>query len=288
MPRHIRNAAMGLLLAASAVSNANAGQSCFAHEVVVAELESALQVSTQVRDKLNQERARFALIARVGNDISSHGLKYTHVGFVKKRAKDDAWIVVHQLNPCASAASGLFVQGLGTFMLDDLLTHEVLVVTLKDGLAHHLERVFRENGPLKLYGPQYSMISFPGTPAKYQNSNEWVLEIIATAQAKRAQTELESRNDTHLYYLGQGFKGSIIRISPLRRTLASAVSKNIRFDDHPATSRRTGRYEVVSVESVVDYLHRTGDVSEVVTIAGPYRRSDRPSTNSANEDSESD
>ncbi len=61
-----------------------------------------------------------------------------------------------------------------------------------------------------------------------------------------------------------------------------------RFDDHPETSQRTGRYEVVSVESVVDYLHRTGDISEVVTIAGTYRRSDGPSTNSANKDSKSD
>lgn len=280
--------ALSIFSAISITSTVQAGQSCIDHEVVLSELKSSIEVADQVQSVLERERVSFALIARVGNDISEHGLNHTHVGFVRKRQADGAWIVVHQLNPCASSSSGLFVQGLGTFMLDDLLTHEILIVTLREELGENLARVFQEGTPKKLYDPQYNMISYPGVPVKYQNSNEWILEILAYAQAKARGLDLSTREDAHRFYLGQGYKGSLIRISPLKRALASVTSANIRFDDHPLSSHRNGRYEVVSVKSVVDYLKRTGDAKNTITIAGTYRRVDRPEGRPTNDENVSD
>lgn len=263
------------LICLAGVTPAGAGQSCIAHDVAVAELRSAIDVADKIETALERSGSNFALIARVGNDISKYGLRYTHVGFARKRARDREWVVVHQLNPCASAQSGLFVQGLGTFMLDDLFTHEILLVTLKNPLDESLDAIFSADAPRRLYDPQYSMISYPGTPVRYQNSNEWLLELIALAQAKLENIELHTRDDAHRYYRSRGFKGSVIHISPLRRSLARLAASNIRFDDHPPSSHRTGLYETVSVKSVLHYLHQTGNVEDVITVAGAYRRSDR-------------
>lgn len=269
--RHLAPLYAALICLAGALP-AGAGQSCIAHDVAVAELQSAIDVAGKVENTLERSDSNFALIARVGNDISKYGLKYTHVGFAKKRARDGAWVVVHQLNPCASAYSGLFVQGLGTFMLDDLYTHDILLVTLKSPLDENLETVFSADAPRRLYDPQYSMISYPGTPARYQNSNEWLLELLALAQAQAEDIDLHTRDDAHRYYLENGYKGSVIHISPLRRAFARLAARNVRFDDHPPSSHRTGLYETVSVKSVLHYLQQTGDVEDVITIAGTYRR----------------
>ncbi|NKB58515.1 MAG: DUF2145 domain-containing protein [Alphaproteobacteria bacterium] len=280
--------ALGLCMTIGISHHAAAGQSCAAHDITVGELQSALHVATKVRTVLAQDKSEFALIARVGSDISAHGLEFTHFGFAQKRDRDGEWVVVHQLNPCASAESGLFLQGLGTFMLDDLLTHDVLVVTLSEAISRQLEQVFAENGPHKFYDPQYNMISYPGTPVKYQNSNEWLLELLAKAQAGAEGVAIETRTDAHRFYIERGFRGSIIRISPLRRAVASRVSKNIRFDDHPETSHSSGRYEVVSVKSIVDYLQVTGDASKIRRIQGSYRRADRRPNDPSNDETASD
>ena len=256
-------------------SGAHAGRGCVDHRVTMPELLSALQVAGDVRHALQHRPERFAFIARVGSDISEHGLRYTHAGFVRQRDEDGAWIVVHQLTSCRKSGSGLYVQGLGTFMLDDLLTHDVLVVTFSDDLAKQMESVFESGAPRAFYDPRYSMISYPGTPAKYQNSNQWVLELIALVQAEAEGRTLRTRDEIHRYYRDRSFQGSVIRISPLRRSLAKLSAGNIRFDDHPPSRHRDGRYEVVSVKSVVDYLQSTGDAAKIITFSGPYRRADR-------------
>ena len=42
----------------------------------------------------------------------------------------------------------------------------------------------KDRAPRRFYDPRYSVISYLGSPAKYQDSNQWVLKLIALAQAK--------------------------------------------------------------------------------------------------------
>lgn len=274
--------AVALLAVASAVPAA-AGRSCAAHTVSVAELTSAIDMAQRVRATLDRRAHRFALLARVGDDISAYGLKYTHVGIARKRAADGAWMVVQELNPCATDRATLHVHGLADFMLDDLFSHDVLIVTLEGSLEDALERVFARDDPHRVYEPEYSMIAYPGMPPRYQNSNQWVLEIIAQAQADRDGARLGDRRATHAYYRRHGFRGSMIRVSALRRSLARTFAANVRFDDHPAESQRRGTYEVVSVKAMVDYLRRSGDARQVIELKGTYRRP-RPDAGTATPD----
>ena len=254
---------------------AQAGRGCIDHQVTRAELQSALQVASDVKQVLQRQSARFAFIARFGSDISEHGLRITHAGFARKRDKDGAWVVVHQLTSCGKSGSGLNVQGLGTFMLDNPLTHDVLVLTFGKTLATHVEAVSKDRAPRRFYDPRYNMMSYLGSPAKYQDSNQWVLKLIALAQAKADGKSFHTRDETHRHYRQRGFQDSVIRISSLRRSLAKLSATNIRFDDQPPSSHRDGRYEIVSVKSVVDNLQFTGNAAETITVSGPYRRVDR-------------
>ena len=58
-----------------------------------------------------------------------------------------------------------------------------------------------------------------------------------------------------------GFKGyqpSTLRLGPLTRLGASTTTAHIRFDDHPHGKRFSDRIETVTVESVLDWLERSG------------------------------
>lgn len=251
---------------------AMAGNSCREHQSTVLEFRSAVEMASRLRAALNRTGDRVALVARVGSDISAYGLKYTHLGIARKRTRDGEWEVVQQLNPCGTATSILRVHGLANFMLDDLHTHDIRVIRLNRGLVFALNQVLAGSLPLKVYEPRYNMISYPGLPALYQNSNQWILEIIVMAQALSENRIIETREETHRHYRAAGFKGSSIRISALRRAFARMGAQNVRFDDHPSNRRNSGLFEVVSVKSIATYLASTGDLSGQFEITGAYTK----------------
>jgi len=55
------------------------------------------------------------LVARGGQDLSKYGLRHSHVAFLL-REDDGQWRAVHLLNPCKTADSHLFREGVATFI----------------------------------------------------------------------------------------------------------------------------------------------------------------------------
>ena len=121
------------------------------------------------------------------------------------------------------------------------------------------------NGPsvARVHGPKYSMIAYPFS-TKYQNSNQWVLELIAAAQADRAVTRESVQNDLK----DRGYTTDKIRISAFKRPGAALFRANVRFDDHPEEESQNGRYSFVSVCSILRYLEETGDLKSRMEIVG--------------------
>lgn len=249
-----------------------AGQSCTEHSVQVTELQSAVTMAQDIRSLLDQSPQGVALIGRQGSNITEHGLKYTHFGIARRDPQNGEWIVYHQLNACGSSQSALYKHGLANFMLDDLYTHDIMVVTLNNILSKSLNSVFRRNGPLQIFERQYNMLSYPGVPVKYQNSNQWVLEVIAQAQAQYEGQTLNSRKATHDYYLKHAYRGTSIHVSSFRRMMALLASSNVRFDDHPPSSKAAQSYEVVTVKSIVAYLRKMKLLNRSYDIKGSYQK----------------
>lgn len=233
----------------------HAGGGCTARELSVDAMQNAVDTAVRIKAALEGSGGGAAVIARVGSDISAHGLKYTHAGIVHFDVEKRQWIVTHQLNECGSGGSILRNHGLLEFMLDDPFSYDVLILSLAPRVQEAVRETITGGDPLLVYEPRYNMIAYPGGEPKYQNSNQWILEIIAQSQARLRGERLTSRRETLPFYWNAGFEPTVIRISGFKR-MFGGLAANVQFDDHPANSAETGQYQVVSVKSLADYLRR--------------------------------
>ena len=245
---------------------ADAGQvTCEPNVMQVGEMEAAVQSAVNLKRELEKGRTKAAIIARVGSDVRKQGLKYTHVAFVRWNTSLRQWIVTHQLNDCGSGNSRLVNHGLLEFMIDDPFSWDILVIHVKPSLQRAIVDTLKSGDPKIIHDPRYSMISYPRGEPRYQNSNQWLLEALTQAQARLEGARLFSRAQTHAYYQRRGFRGSIIRISGFKRAFSGSIP-HIKFDDHPDGGAASGRYEIVSVKSVVNYLRRQNLVTRTTEL----------------------
>ena len=164
---------------------AQAGRSCEERTVGAAVVAQALELAHEAQQKLDGAGAEVALIARAGQNLSQYGVRYSHFGFVWRDHPKGAWRVMHELNECATAASEIYDDGLGNFFLDDLWKMEELILIPNASTQQRLADLFRSRDHLALHEPHYNMVAYPFS-VKYQNSNQWGLEIIAAAETRGA------------------------------------------------------------------------------------------------------
>ena len=240
------------LAAALAVStSALAGQSCEPRQPEALEVRSSLQLAHKVQQHLDALEANVAVIGRVGRDLSEYRLRYSHIGLAVRDRTQNRWNVVHMLNHCGRADSDLYVQGLGNFFLDDLFRYEAVVLVPSRELQGRLAEAIANGGGRRLHQPNYSLIAHPYS-AKYQNSNQWLLELAAAVSAGGEP----SRAAAHARLLQDRFQPAVLSLPPLKRLGARLFSMNTQFDDHSAEEWSTSRYQVVSAESVLGWFAR--------------------------------
>lgn len=229
--------------------SALAGQSCEPREPKAEEVRSGLTLAYQVRQHLDAQQARVAVIGRVGRDLSEYQLRYSHIGLAVRDDASGAWRVVHLLNHCGRADSALYAQGLGNFFLDDLFRFEAVVLVPSRELQDRLADAIADGSARSLHQPSYSLIAHPYS-MKYQNSNQWPLELAAvTLSGGNA-----SRADAHARLKRDGFEPSVVNLPPLKRLGARLFSVNTQFDDHSSEEWRSSRYQIVSAESVLAWF----------------------------------
>jgi len=226
-----------------------AGQSCEPRQPKPADVRAGLQLANKVKQHLEARDARVAVIGRVGRDLSEYRLRYSHIGLAVHDRSQDRWNVVHMLNHCGRADSGLYVEGLGNFFLDDLFRHEAVVLVPTRELQDRLAEVIASGAARALHQPAYSLIAHPYS-AKYQNSNQWLLELAASVMAGAAP----SRAAAHAHLARANFEPSVLHLPPLKRLGARLFSVNTQFDDHSTEEWSSSRYQVVTAESVLSFL----------------------------------
>ena len=245
--RYLLSLPIALFVAASAL----AGQSCEPRELQPAAIRSGLEMAYKVQQQLDAQSVRVAVIGRVGRDLSEYGLHYSHIALAVRDELHRRWNVVHMLNHCGRADSDLYDEGLGNFFLDDLFRVEAVVLVPSRELQDRLAAAIAEGKGRALHEPKYSLIAHPYS-AKYQNSNQWLLEFAATllegGELNRAAAHARLKRD--------GFQPSVLYLPPLKRLGARLFSANTRFDDHSNEEWGSSRYQVVSAESVLAWFAR--------------------------------
>ncbi|WP_341704836.1 DUF2145 domain-containing protein [Ferrovibrio sp.] len=265
LPKHLAIPAAAALLTITAAGTAEAGSGCTQRAIEPTELRQAFNMAARTRDYLEQSGAEVALVARVGADLSEHGLRYTHMGAVLRNHPAGRWMFVHLLNECGADTSGIYDEGLVNFYLDDLFAFEGVVLIPKPELQHRLTAILSGPRATQLHHPVYSMIARP-TATKYQNSNQWLLETIAMAQAPEGA--VHTRAQAQQYFAAHGYRADTVRIGDFQRLGAAFTRANVRFDDHSSDESGNRRYEVASVRSVARYLETTGSLTTAVVL-GP-------------------
>ncbi|HZX27375.1 MAG TPA: DUF2145 domain-containing protein [Telluria sp.] len=237
-----------LLLACAA---AQAGTACDPHPASPASLRQGMDLALQVRDALDASGAEVALIGRVGQDLSKYGLRYSHMGIAWRDHPRGRWLVVHELNACGSAESGLYNDGLGNFFLDDLFDYEALLVIPSPSDQHRIAQALAGPLPARLHEARYNMLSYAWS-TRYQNSNQWVLETYAAALGEG----VAGREEAQRWLRREGYAPITVPVPALTRLGARMFRANVAFDDHPFDRRMAGQIDTVTVESVERFVRR--------------------------------
>jgi hypothetical protein len=230
--------------------NAQAGRVCEVKKVNAANFIAAMNLAEKTRSALDASKAQVALIARVGQDLSRYGLRYSHMAYVWRDHPSGRWIVVHELNRCGTAQSALFEQGLANFFLDDLFAYEAAIVIPSPQSQARIVAMLSSNTPLRMHRARYNMLAYAFS-TQYQNSNQWVLETYAASASELA---LHERSQAQAWLKLAGYRPLTVHVPAGTRLGARLFSANVAFDDHPFGRRAAGQIDTVTVESVQRFV----------------------------------
>lgn len=234
-------------------ATALAGTQCQEKPMTANQLREAAESVERVEAKLEQKNRKLALIMRQGANLTSHGLHYSHAGFVVRDHPDGRWSVVHLLNRCGTDQSDIHVDGLFDFFSDHLISQDVRVTWFEPEMESRLLPRLEDRSATAFHLRKYNLIARPES-TKTQNSTAWVLDAIVSAQFDLPL----SRGNKHIKQsLKQsGFHPDRIHVSYARRLIGGVLSANIDFTDHPIATRLSGDYPVVTVRAILRHLVR--------------------------------
>jgi hypothetical protein len=247
---------------------AMAGTACSDAPPKPASIQQAFQAAYKTHQRLEQLQPKIALIGRVGQDLSKYGLRYSHIAFIQKDAASGQWRTTHLLNACNSNQSALWQEGLANFFLDDLVSFDALLVIPSPATQEKLQAIVGSRDTIKAtHQPMYNMLAYPFSD-KYQNSNQWPLELFAIAMSQQAgiSPPITTRTQAQQWLKLTNYEPSTLKLSAFTRLGARMFRANVAFDDHPDARRFADLIDTVTVESMATYIQRVdaGSSSEVV------------------------
>lgn len=259
-----RAAALLLLLVPALAS---AGQSCEETPLTENTLRMAMRTAQNVIATLEKRGDNVALLGRVGQDLSEYGLKYSHAGFVYRSAPDAPWRIAHLLNTCGTAHSDLWYEGVGNFFLDDMFSFDALLAIPPKPVAERLLPRLQDPPALRaVHDANYNLVAYPFS-TRYQNSNVWVLETLAAAEARDAK--IGSRAQAQAWLQLADYQPSEMKIGTFKRLGGRMFKANVAFDDHPDNLRFSDRIRTVTVDSITRFVTSRKEGWEVVEIRAP-------------------
>ncbi len=231
-----------------------AGQACEPWVATPAAVAKGFDLARRTRDALDASGAEVALVARAGQDLSRYHLRWSHMAFAWRDHPDGRWTVVHELNDCGTATSALFDEGLANFFMDAPFRYEALVVIPDAATRRRLAAILATGLPQALHEDRYNVVAYPFSTA-YQNSNQWLLEVLAVAIAD--DPLVADRDAAQQWLRAHRYRPSTLGIPAMTRLGADLFKANVAFDDHPFAERMAGRIDAVTVESVVTFVRTT-------------------------------
>ena len=173
-----------LALCVAAPAHASSTRFCDEPAALTAEQKDKLfRFGAVIKAELDASGHSLALIARSGLDLGRFGVRYSHAGLSFKGGLSTPWSVRQLYYACDEQKPKVFDQGISAFLLglNDPSAGYISVVFLPPAQATALEQAALDNRrALQLLGATYSANAHAFSLA-YQNCNQWVAEMLATA-----------------------------------------------------------------------------------------------------------
>lgn len=192
-----------------------------------------LRFAALIKRELDGSGETVALIARSGLDLSRFGLRYSHAGVSLKASESAPWSVRQLYYACDEQRPRLYDQGLSGFLFgtDDPTLGYVSIVLPAGAAAASLEGAALDSPrALRLLAATYSANAYPFS-VRYQNCNQWVAELLATAWGALGDTQ-DLRERAQGWLSQRGYEPPAIDVSHWLMAAAPFVPL-IHLDDHP-------------------------------------------------------
>jgi len=263
-----RRAALAVAGAIACAAWQPAGASVLGHCVAPPPLSAAqqdrlLRFAGIVKAELEGSGQRLALVARSGLDLSRFDQRYSHAGISLQASEHAPWSVRQLYYACDEGRPKVFDEGLAGFVLgtDDPAMGFVSALLLPVAAAAPVERSAADNRvALELLGDRYSANAFAFS-AKYQNCNQWVMELLARAWGTAADGEGTgedsgegARPRAQRWLQSRGYAPTVFDVgNPLWMALGSLMPW-LTNDDHPPEDLAAARYRVSMPASIEAFV----------------------------------
>ncbi len=225
-----------------------------------------LQVAALVRRELESAGQDVALISRSGLSLQRFGIRYSHAGF---SLKDNAtpWSVRQLYYACDERRPRLYDQGLSGFLFgtDDPEVGYVSIVWMPKAQADAVERAAQDKArALRLIAGRYSANAYPYS-LRYQNCNQWVAELLATAWGTLADgADLRARAQAWL--AERGYAPQPVNVGSHALMFAGTFVPWIHYDDHPADDRFALRFRTSLPAALEQFVRERAPASRRVEL----------------------
>ena len=256
----LRLALAWALVLAAATGPAQAGLLRYCEtptDLSAAQRSTLLQVAAVVRDELQSAGVSAALVSRSGLDLRRFGERYSHAGISLSHSPASPWSVRQLYFDCDERRARLFDQGLAGFLLGqhDARVGFISLVLLPEAAARPLaQAALDDRRALALLGGQYSANAYTYS-TRYQNCNQWVAELMASAWGDlpppaptsnlptRAGAEA-FRQRAQDWLRASDFRPRAMKLRPRALVLAAPFIPWVHVDDHPQISLQDQVFEV--------------------------------------------
>ena len=235
-----------------------------------------LRFSEVVKAELAASGQAVALLSRSGLDLARFGIRYSHAGFSLKSSPNTPWSIRQLYYACEEQKPRIFDQGMAGFVLgtDSAAIGYVSAVLLPPEAAKLVEAAALDNPQaLALLHPHYSANAYAYS-LRFQNCNQWVIELLATAlgalkgsgllskevpqgveqDEAYPATRPNARATAQSWLHQQGYLPSAVQVGSRLLMWAGAFIPLIHRDDHPEADLAQQRYQVSMPASIEGFV----------------------------------
>lgn len=225
--------------------------------VTAAQQDRLLRFATVVRQTLEAEATDGgAIVSRSGQrGLARFGERYSHAGIGLREGGPTPWSVRQLYFACDEQAPRLFDQGVAGFVLgtDDPDEGYVSIVRLPAEDTKALTaRAADKAYALRLLGADYSANAYPFSE-RYQNCNQWVAELLATAWGGLDGAD-PLRRAAQAWLQQAGYEPKAFDVSTPWLALVEPFVQWVHGDDHPPADREARVYRVSMPSSIERFV----------------------------------